>query len=82
MLVTRLKADMKDSAKIKATLREVFENSQTIMLGKRSDGEDQMRKRGLGRLPTVAVVVLPSDGQSGILASFTVLGSTRELRAK
>ena len=51
-------------------------------LRKRSEGEVQKRKRSLGRLPTVAVVVLPNDGQSGMIASFTVFGSTKELRAK
>lgn len=82
LLVTRLKAVEKDSAKIVATLHEVFENRQTIVLGKRSDGKDQTRKRGLGRLPTVAFWVLPSDDQSGFLASFTVFGSTKEFLAK
>jgi hypothetical protein len=72
MLVTR---------KIEATLHEVFENRQAITLRNSSEGEVQKRKRSLGRLPTVAVVVLPNDGQSGILATFTVFGSTSELRA-
>ena len=82
MLVTRLTAVKKDSAKIEATLHEVFENRQAITLRNRSEGEVQKRKRSLGRLPTVAVVVLTNDDQSGVLASFTVFGSTRELRAK
>lgn len=83
MLVTRLKAVKKDAAKIEATLREVFENRQAIALRNRSEGEVQKRKRSLGRLPTVAVVVLPNDvSGSGMIASFTVFGSAGELRAK
>jgi hypothetical protein len=81
-LVTRIKAVEKDSPKIEAALHEVFENRQAITLRNRSGGEDQKRKRNLGRLPTVAVAVLPSDGQSGILATFSVLGSTKGLLAK
>lgn len=82
LLVTRIKAVEKDSPKIEAALHEVFENRQAITLRNRSGGEDQKRKRNLGRLPTVAVAVLPSDGQSGILATFSVLGSTKGLLAK
>jgi hypothetical protein len=83
MLVTRLKAVKNDSAKIETTLHEVFENRQTIALRRRGEGEVQKRKRSLGRLPTVAVVVLPNDvSRSGMLASFTVFGSTRKLRVK
>jgi hypothetical protein len=83
MLVTRLKAVKKDSAKIETALHEVFENRQTIALRKRSEGKVQKTMRSLGRLPTVAVVVLPDDvSQSGMIASFTVFGSTRELRDK
>lgn len=82
MLVTRLKAVKEDSTKIEAALQEVFENDQIIVLGNKSDGEVRERKRRLGRLPTVAIAVVPEDGQSGILASFTVFGSSSEFQAK
>jgi hypothetical protein len=83
MLVTRLKADKNDSATIKRTLHQVFENSQMIETGwKRIDGVKTKGKRNLVRFPTVAVAVLPDDGKSGMLAIFTVVGSTSELLAK
>ncbi len=83
MLVTRLKAKKNDSAQIKKTLHQVFQNRQTIETRwKRIDGVKSKGKRDLGRLPTVAVAVLPDDGQSGMLAIFTVFGSSRELLAK
>ena len=82
LLVTRLRAVEKDYPDIEAALHEVFENRQAITLRNRSGGEGQKRKRNLGRLPTVAVVVLPSDGRSGFLATFSVLGSTKGLLAK
>ncbi len=82
LLVTRLKAVKKDSAKIASILHRVFENKQIISMGNKSQGEVRKIRRSLGRLPTVAVVVLPDDGQSGMIASFTVFGSTSELRAK
>lgn len=82
-LVTRLKADKNDSATIKRTLHQVFENSQMIETSwKRTNGVATKGKRNLVRLPTVAVAVLPDDGKSGMLAIFTVVGSTRELLAK
>ena len=81
MLATPLKAVKKDSAKIEATLREVFENRQMIAM-KYKMGTPKTRK-SLGQLPTAAVVVLPDDvSRSGMIAIFMVFGSTRDLLAK
>ena len=81
MLVTPLTAVKKDSTKIEETLREVFENTQTIAIRYKM-GAPKAR-RSLGRFPTVAVVVLPNDAnRSGMIAIFRVFGSTRDLLAK
>jgi hypothetical protein len=83
MLVTRLKAVKKDSADIEAALHEVFENRLAVTQRNRSKGEVQTRNRSIGRLPTAAVVILPDDvSLSGMIASFTVFGSTKDLWAK
>jgi hypothetical protein len=82
MLVTRLKAAPTDIPEITAILHQVFENKQLITLRNSGEGKLQKRRRGLERLPTVAVVVLPDDGQSGMIASFTAFGSTSELLTK
>jgi hypothetical protein len=83
MLVTRLKADKSDCASIERTLHQFFDNRQMIELRwKRINGVITKGERNLGRLPTVAVEVLPDDGQSGMLAIFRVFGSTSELLAK
>ena len=86
MLVMPLKAEKKDSATVKGILQEFFQNGQKIQL--RWKGSKKV-KRDLGRLPTVAVAVLPEDDatlpaedQPGMLAIFTVLGSSSELLAK
>lgn len=81
----RLKAEKKDSARIRGILQEFFKNGQKIQL--RWKGGKKV-KRDLGRLPTVAVAVLPEvdallpeEDQSGMLAIFTVLASSSELLA-
>lgn len=79
MLVTPLKAGKNDSPTIERTLREFFQNGQTIQLSWK--GKKKV-KRDLGRWPCVAVAFLPDDGQSGMLAIFTALGSSRELLAE
>ena len=82
MLTTplNLKAVKKDSAEIEATLREVFKNRQTIAIKYKMGA--QKTRTSLGRWPTVAVVVLPNDlRRSGMIATFMVFGSTRDLLA-
>jgi hypothetical protein len=83
MLVTRLTAGKNVSATVRRNLHQFFENRQTIEVRwKRINGVITRGKRNLGRFPTAVVAVLPDDGNPGMLAIFTVFGSTRELLVK
>lgn len=80
MLVMRLKAKRSASATIKNILHQAFESKQKIAVRWRLTFPKQ--QRSLLRFPTVAVVVIPDGGHPGMIASFTVFGSSREFLAK
>jgi hypothetical protein len=79
MLVTRLKASRRDSSEIEKALHQAFENTQKIALRWKREA---LKRKSLVRFPTTAVVVLPDNAQSGMIASFTVFGSSREFLAR
>jgi hypothetical protein len=76
MLATKLDADKNKFPEIRRTLCEVFDNIRTFKVRK------QKRRIHLGRLPTVAMVVIPDDGRPGMVVSFTVLGSSKGFSTK
>lgn len=84
MLITRLSPREKYSEELEKRLREVFEDGRSVALYRKGvDKSEQIRRaRKIGRFPTVALVVhSDSNTKDGMIASFTVLGSTRKLHA-
>lgn len=83
LLITPLAPKERDINGIKETLGRVFENSHKLFVRPEETGSDfRNDRRHIARYPTVALILLdPRRKHSGMIASFTVLGSTNSLLA-
>lgn len=83
LLVTPLAPGHRDIEKIKEILKRVFESTNKLYVRTketRTDLHDD--RRHMARYPTVALILFdPKDERPGMIASFTVLGSTNSLSA-
>jgi uncharacterized Fe-S cluster protein YjdI len=83
MLVMPLKLEMPDPdgefplVKIIEMFKDNFEGH--AKLNGISEGGGAIRARRLKRHPTVALIVFPTNSNTGMIATFTVLAATREL---
>jgi hypothetical protein len=81
MPLKRTKSDLKDAAlfaKIDDALSNVFEKGHAVKIKGSSEGSESERRRRLGRYPTVALILAPENDQTGMIATFTVFGATKE----
>ena len=82
LLVTPLAPEMRDIDEIKEILEHIFEKRRNIYVQKEKTGEGYRNdRRRMARYPTVALIFLGPNGEPGMIASFTVLGSTNSLSA-
>ena len=83
MLIIRLMQVEGIELNIGETLRGAFETRLSIALKRKRTEDVSIRKRRMGRFPTVAMAIFPDDKRRpGMLASFTVFGSTDSLMRK
>jgi hypothetical protein len=81
MYLTRLDFKEEEISDIEAILKDIFEKTQRLDLGKNANDADGIRKRRrMARYPTVALILNEENGiDPGFLAIFTVLGATNKL---
>jgi hypothetical protein len=83
LLITQLEAGQEYDQSIDEALIAVFQKWLRVRLKPNRAGESSDRSRRMGRFPTVALTLIPDDPKStGMIASFTVFGATRQLLAK
>jgi hypothetical protein len=83
LLVTPLAPGVGDFKEMKKILGRVFENSHKLYVRTDEAGADfRNDRRHMARYPTVALILFdPNGGRPGMIASFTVMGSTNSLSA-
>jgi len=68
-------------ARIDGVLRGVFEKGHQVKVKSSSAGAESERYRRLGRYPTTALILAPFGEETGMIATFTVFGATKDLLA-
>jgi hypothetical protein len=83
LLVTPIAPGERDINKIKEILKRVFESSHKLYVRTEETRTDfHNDRRHMARYPTVALILFGPNGERpGMIASFTVLGSTNSLSA-
>lgn len=83
LLVTPLAPGEGDTEEIKKLLGRVFESSHRLYVRTDKTAADfRNDRRHMARYPTVALILIDPSGECpGMIASFTVLGSTKSLSA-
>jgi hypothetical protein len=83
LLVTPLAPGGVNIEEIKRILGRVFENSHRLYLRtEKTEANSRNDRRHMARYPTVALILFDPSGECpGMIASFTVLGSTNSLSA-
>jgi len=81
MYLMRLDFKKEEISGIKSILKDIYEKTQNIYLGKNANEADRIKKkRRMARYPTVALIHNEDSGKEpGFLAVFTVLGATNKL---
>jgi hypothetical protein len=80
MLITKLRRNVLEPIRIKIVLEEIFKGILPFELKSIRGETPKMKRRRLDRFPTVALIVIPNESERpGMVAIFTVLGSTQKL---
>jgi len=80
LLIVPLSNGKGEPEEIDSILQSTFEKGHKLFL-RPNEGGLHVDRRRMARYPTVSLIVTPTDERSGMLASFTVLGSTKKLSA-